>query len=71
MRTVASYNIQAKITGPNLLNNNYYINKFEDYFEIYSENNSIGKYSSLATARRAIVEYVYKGGATGISFTQL
>ena len=71
MQTVVSYNIQAKITGPNLLNSNYYINKSEDYFEIYNEDNSIGRYSSLASARRAIVEYVYTHGATRISFTQI
>jgi len=71
MRTVVSYKVQAKSAGINLSNSNYFINESNGHFETYSEENSLGVYSSLPDARRAIVEYVYQSGATGISFIQL
>ena len=71
MRRVVSYKIQAKNAGVNISNSNYFIDESEGHFEISSEENSIGVYSSLPDARRAIIEYVYQSGATGISFIQV
>jgi len=71
MRRVVSYRIQAKNAGVNISNCDYSIDESEGRFEIYCEENSLGMYSTLPDARRAIVEYVYKNGATGISFIQL
>jgi hypothetical protein len=71
MKKVVSYRVQAKNAGINISNSDYSIHESEGHFETYSEENSLGKYSNLPDARRAIVEYVYQSGATGISFTQL
>ena len=71
MKTVVSYRVQAKSAGMNLSNSNYFINESDGHFETYSDDNSLGIYSSLPDARRAIVEYVHQSGATGISFIQL
>jgi len=71
MTRVVSYRIQAKNAGVNISNTNYFIDESEGHFEISSEDNSLGKYSTLPDARRAIVEYVYQNGATGISFIQI
>ena len=71
MKQVVSYNIQAKTISSDLLNCNYFINEADGCFETYSEENSLGVYSSLPAARRAIVAHVYQNGAIGISFTQL
>jgi len=71
MSRVVSYKIQAKNAGINISNSHYFIDESEGRFEISSEENSLGKYSTLPDARRAIVEYLYQNGATGISFIQL
>ena len=71
MKRVVSYRIQAKNAGMNISNSSYFIDESEGHFEISSEENSLGKYSSLPDARRAIIEYVYQSGATGISFIQV
>jgi len=71
MKRVVSYKIQAKNAGVNISNSNYFIDESKGHFEISSEENSLGTYSSLPDARRAIIEYVYQNGATGISFIQV
>jgi len=71
MIRVVSYRVQAKNIGVDMSNNDYFIDEIEGYFKTYSDNNSLGNYSTLSDARRAIVEYVHKSGAIGISFIQL
>jgi len=68
MRRVVSYKIQAKKAGVNISNSNYFIDESKGNFKISSEDKSLGIYSTLPDARRAIIEYVYQNGATGISF---
>ena len=71
MTRVVSYRVQSKNIGLDISNSNYFIDEVEGLFETSSEENSLGKYDSLSDARRAIVEYVYQHGATGISFIQV
>jgi len=70
MTRVVSYRVQAKNIGVETSNSNYFIDKLEGHYETSTEDNLLGKYSTLPDARRAIVEYVHKHGAIGISFTQ-
>jgi hypothetical protein len=71
MARVVSYRVRSKNIGFDISHSNYFIDEVEGLFETSSEENSLGKYDSLSDARRAIVEYVYQHGATGISFIQV